>query len=82
MHGVVDGQNMLSMLKQQYPSQLMPQLAQHSQGALEAAAAAFPGKRRVDESNLQLFVTAVEVHRRTLHLKNDGGPHHLLLARK
>lgn len=54
-------QNMLNLLKQQYPSQLMPQLAETSQGALEAAAAAFPSKRRVNESNLQLFVNAVEV---------------------
>ncbi|EIE24279.1 hypothetical protein COCSUDRAFT_41535 [Coccomyxa subellipsoidea C-169] len=53
-------ENMLNLLKQQYPSQLMPQLAETSQGALEAAAAAFPSKRRVDESNLQLFVNAVE----------------------
>lgn len=58
---MLDLQNMLNLLKQQYPSQLMPQLAEHSQGALEAAAAAFPGKRNVDESNLQLFVNAVEV---------------------
>ncbi|BDA46028.1 hypothetical protein COCOBI_08-1200 [Coccomyxa sp. Obi] len=53
-------ENMLNLLKQQYPSQLMPQLAQHSQGAIEAAAAAFPSKPRVDETSLQLLVNSVE----------------------
>ncbi|CAL8462165.1 g1696 [Coccomyxa elongata] len=53
-------ENMLNLLKQQYPSQLMPQLAEHSQGALDAAAAAFPSSPRVDKTNLQLLVNSVE----------------------
>lgn len=61
MNQVCGVQNMLNLLKQQYPSQLMPQLAEHSQGALEAAATAFPSKPRVDKTNLQLFVNSVEV---------------------
>lgn len=51
---------MLNLLKQQYPSQLMPQLAEHSQGALDAAAAAFPSSLRVNKTNLQLLVNSVE----------------------
>jgi hypothetical protein len=54
---------MINLLKQQYPSELMPQLAAHSQGALDAAVAAFPQQRRVDASSLQLFISAVEVQR-------------------
>ena len=52
---------MMGLLKQQYPSQLMPQLAARSQEALEAAASAFPSARGVDATGLQLFVSAVEV---------------------
>ena len=58
-------QNMMGLLKQQYPSQLMPQLAARSQEALGAAAAAFPTARAVDPSGLQLFVSAVEARPRS-----------------
>ena len=58
---------MINLLAQQYPSELMPQLALHSQGALDAAAAAFPKQNRVDASSLQLFVSAVEVQMLVLH---------------
>ena len=54
-------QNMIGLLKQHYPSQLMPQLAAHCQATLDAAAAAFPSRRHVDAGPLQSFVTAVEV---------------------
>ncbi|CAL5227833.1 g10862 [Coccomyxa viridis] len=74
----VDGfdENMLYLLQQQYPSDLMPLLAEHSQGALQEAVDAFPGKDCVISSNLTLFVTAVEglmrisdyQRRRILHL--------------
>ena len=59
----VDGfdENMLYLLQQQYPSELMPLLAEHSQGALQEAVDAFPSKDCVISSNLTLFVTAVEV---------------------
>lgn len=52
---------MLNLLQQQYPSELMPLLAEHSQGALQEACNAFPRQPGVVSSNLQLFVTAVEV---------------------
>lgn len=54
-------QNMLNLLKQHYPSQLMPQLAQYSQAALDDCVTAFPSKRAVETSGLQSFITAVEV---------------------
>ena len=59
----VDGfdENMLYLLQQQYPSDLMPLLAEHSQGSLQEAVDAFPGKDCILSSNLTLFVTAVEV---------------------
>ena len=59
----VDGfdENMLYLLQQQYPSDLMPLLAEHSQGALQEAVDAFPARDCVISSNLTLFVTAVEV---------------------
>lgn len=53
---------MLNLLKQHYPSQLMPQLALYSQAALEDCVAAFPSQRKVESSGLQSFITAVEVH--------------------
>ena len=54
-------QNMLYLLQQQYPADLMPLLAEYSQGALQEALDAFPTKPSVISSNLTLFATAVEV---------------------
>ena len=54
-------QNMLYLLQQQYPADLMPLLAEYSQGALHEAVDAFPTKPSVISSNLTLFATAVEV---------------------
>ena len=54
-------QNMLYLLQQQYPADLMPLLAEHSQGALLEAVDAFPTESSVISSNLTLFATAVEV---------------------
>ena len=62
---------MLNLLQQQYPSELMPLLAEHSQGALQEACDAFPRQPVVISSNLQLFVTAVEV---TFYLLSHPGP--------
>ena len=56
-------QNMLYLLQQQYPADLMPLLAEYSQGALQEAMDAFPTKPSVISSNLTLFATAVEVRR-------------------
>ena len=56
-------QNMLYLLQQQYPADLMPLLAEYSQGALQEAMDAFPTKPSVISSNLTLFATAVEVPR-------------------
>ena len=53
-------QNMVEMLRQQYPRQLMPQLAAASQGALNDACAAFPASPLVPSVNLHFLVAAVE----------------------
>ena len=74
-------QNMMGLLKQQYPSQLMPQLAARSQEALGAAAAAFPTARAVDPSGLQLFVSAVEARARSpISDPRSLIPHRLTIA--
>lgn len=52
--------NMLFLLQQPCPSDLMPLLAEHSQGSLQEAIDAFPAKACVISTNLQLLVTAVE----------------------
>ncbi|KAK9806935.1 hypothetical protein WJX72_007993 [[Myrmecia] bisecta] len=54
------GEDMMAMLKQQYPSRLMPQLVQASQGALQDLLEAFPNSAVVPSTNLHSFLTAVE----------------------
>lgn len=52
-------ENMMAMLKQQYPSRLMPQLVQSSQATLQDMLDAFPNEDRVNSSNMRQFATAV-----------------------
>ena len=57
--GDVDGwvQNMLAMLQQQYPSQLMQELYAASQGALDDMLAAFPNQPSAPATHLHHFVS-------------------------
>lgn len=52
-------ENMMAMLKQQYPARLMPQLVQSSQATLQDMLDAFPNEDRVKDSNMRQFATAV-----------------------
>ena len=54
-HGFL--QNMMSMLHQQYPKELMPQLFEASQGALVDMLNAFPNEPGALTVNLHTFVT-------------------------
>ncbi|KAL3144934.1 hypothetical protein ABBQ32_003441 [Trebouxia sp. C0010 RCD-2024] len=52
-------ENMMAMLKQQYPARLMPQLVSSSQATLQDMLDAFPNEDRVNPANLRQFATAV-----------------------
>lgn len=53
-------QNMLEMLKQQFPAALMPELAQQTQGCLQDILDAFPNAQRLPTGHLNGLVSAVE----------------------
>ena len=52
-------QNMMAMLQQQYPKELMPQLFEASQGALSDMLSAFPNAPSPDNAHLHCFVTGM-----------------------
>lgn len=53
-------QNMLAMLKQQYPADIMPDLAQQTQGCLQDMADAFPDGRQVPDGHMRSLSASVE----------------------
>lgn len=53
-------QNMLEMLRQQYPAQLMPELASQTQACLQDMLDAFPNAPSLPARHLHSLVSAVE----------------------
>lgn len=53
-------QNMLAMLKQQYPEDIMPDLAQQTQGSLQDMTDAFPNAESVPQAHMRSLAACVE----------------------
>ena len=50
----------VEMLQQQYPARLVPDLAQAAAKSLQELLAAFPNRRSIGSSHLQVFCQCVE----------------------
>lgn len=70
-------QNMLEMLKQQYPAQMMPELARQTQGSLEDMLGAFPNRTHVPKAHLHGLVSAVEALLRISDYQRRRILHHM-----
>jgi len=69
------------MLQQQYPAQLMPDLAQQTQGCLQDMVDAFPNSDQVPVGHVHSLVSAVETLLRISDFQRRRVLHHMKKSR-